>query len=736
VTSADNYIRRGGLRVAGTLDRFVTGEVLPPLAIDPEAFWSGFAQIVATFGPRNATLLEHRSILQEQLDEWHSTHSGAGDIAGYRRFLTEIGYLEPALAPVSIDVDNVDPEIALIAGPQLVVPLDNARFALNAANARWNSLYDALYGTNVIPDREGADRGSRYNPVRGERVIAFVNGFLDQAVPIASGSYGEVTQFNLTTETPVALTVQLSDGRVSELADPTQFVGFHRDQDITQILLRNHGLHIELVVDRRHPIGQQNLAGVADVILEAAITTIQDCEDSVVTVDAFDKTLIYRNWLGLMTGVLEATFEKEGGKLTRRLRADRSFTAPDGTPLTLPGRSLLLIRNVGMHMMTDIVQTEDGGAIPEGFLDALMTVTVAMYELRGLGAFRNSATGSIYVVKPKMHGSAEVAFTVEVFAAVERLLDLPENTVKIGIMDEERRTSLNLANCIAAARQRVIFINTGFLDRTGDEIHTAMRAGPVVRKGDMRSTAWLLAYEQNNVDVALAMGFRGIAQIGKGMWAMPDAMAELVDTKIAHPRAGASCAWVPSPTAAALHAMHYHIVDVAARQDEIALHPSTQFDDLLVLPLLMSQPTSVEIAEELANNAQGILGYVVRWVGQGIGCSKVPDIKGVALMEDRATLRISSQHIANWLLHGLVERDAIVSTFVEMAALVDEQNANDSAYRPMLPDATSSPGVSAALELVFEGAKSPNGYTEDILNAWRRRVKTQEADRATKGAPT
>jgi malate synthase len=455
-----------------------------------------------------------------------------------------------------------------------------------------------------------------------------------------------------------------------------------------------------------------------------------------VTVDAFDKTLIYRNWLGLMTGVLEATFEKDGGQLTRRLRADRSFTAPDGTPLTLPGRSLLLIRNVGMHMMTDIVQTKDGAAIPEGFLDALMTVTIAMYELRELGAFRNSATGSIYVVKPKMHGSAEVAFMVEVFAAVERLLDLPENTVKIGIMDEERRTSLNLANCIAAARHRVIFINTGFLDRTGDEIHTAMRAGPVVRKGDMRSTAWLLAYEQNNVDVALAMGFHGIAQIGKGMWAMPDAMAELVDTKIAHPRAGASCAWVPSPTAAALHAMHYHIVDVAARQDEIALHPSTQFDDLLVLPLLKSQPTSVEIAEELANNAQGILGYVVRWVGQGIGCSKVPDIKGVALMEDRATLRISSQHIANWLLHGLLERDAIVSTFVEMAALVDEQNANDSAYQPMLPDATSSPGVSAALELVFEGAKSPNGYTEDILNAWRRRVKTQEADRATKGAPT
>lgn len=736
MTFVDSHARRGGLRVAGVLDRFVADEVLPPLGIDPEAFWSGLAEIVATFGPRNTSLLEYRWSLQEQLDNWHSTHSGAGDVAEYRRFLTEIGYLETATAPVSIDVENVDPEISRIAGPQLVVPLDNARFALNAANARWCSLYDALYGTNVIPEHEGADRGSSYNPVRGERVIAFANGFLDRAAPLAGGLYGEVTEFHLSGGSPVGLTVQLSDGRTSELADPGQFVGFHRDGDTTRILLRNHELHVELVVDRHHPIGQQNPAGVADVVLEAAITTIQDCEDSVVTVDADDKTLLYRNWLGLMTGVLEETFEKDGSPLTRRLRPDRSFSAPDGTPFTLPGRSLLLIRNVGLHMMTDIVQTEDGRAIPEGLLDALMTVTIAMHELRGLGAFRNSTAGSVYVVKPKMHGSAEVAFTAEVFSAVERLLNLTENTVKIGIMDEERRTSLNLANCIAAARQRVIFINTGFLDRTGDEIHTAMKAGPVVRKGDMRSTAWLLAYERNNVDVALAMGFRGVAQIGKGMWAMPDAMAELVEVKIAHPRAGASCAWVPSPTAATLHAMHYHYVDVAARQDEIAQQPSTRFDHLLELPLLASRPTSVEIAEELANNAQGILGYVVRWVGQGIGCSKVPDIKGVALMEDRATLRISSQHIANWLYHGLLEHDAIVSTFVAMAALVDEQNANDSAYRPMLPDAMSSPGVLAALELVFKGTESPNGYTEDILNAWRRRVKGQDQERATKGALT
>jgi malate synthase len=736
MTTTDDYVRRSGLRIAGTLDHFVSNEVLPTLGIEPEVFWSGFAEIVSTFGPRNTALLERRSALQEQLDTWHSTHSGAGDVEEYRRFLTEIGYLEPASAPVSIDVDNVDPEIALIAGPQLVVPLDNARFALNAANARWISLYDALYGTNVIPDRGGAEQGGSYNPVRGEKVITFVNEFLDRAVPLADALYSEVTEFTLTSETPTTLTAQLSDGRTCELVDPTHFAGFRRDENATHLLLRNHGLHIELVIDRRHPIGQQSPAGVADVILEAAITTIQDCEDSVVTVDAIDKTLLYRNWLGLMTGELEATFEKDGSQLTRRLRGDHSFTAPDGARLTLSGRSLLLIRNVGIHMMTDIVQTEDGGAVPEGLLDALMTVTIATYELRGLGALRNSATGSVYVVKPKMHGSAEVAFTVDVFSAVEGLLGLPENTVKIGIMDEERRTSLNLANCIAAARQRVIFINTGFLDRTGDEIHTAMRAGPVVRKNDMRTTPWLLAYETNNVDVALAMGFRDAAQIGKGMWAMPDAMAELVEAKIAHPQAGASCAWVPSPTAAALHAMHYHFVDVAARQDEIALHPSTRLDDLLELPLLTSKPTSDEIAEELANNAQGILGYVVRWVGQGIGCSKVPDIKGVALMEDRATLRISCQHIANWLLHGLLERDMIVSTFVEMAALVDEQNANDTAYRPMMPDALESPGVMAALELVFEGADSPNGYTEEILNAWRLRVKTQATDHASEGVRT
>lgn len=725
--SDDTYVRRADLRVAETLDSFVTGEVLPSLGIDPEVFWSGLTEIVATFGPRNASLLDKRSLLQDQLDTWHSDHSGAGDVAEYRRFLTDIGYLEPVSPPVSIDVSDVDPEIALIAGPQLVVPLDNARFALNAANARWISLYDALYGTNVIPEADGADRGSTYNPVRGERVIAYANDFLDRAVPLASGQYAEVTGFNLTSETPVTLTVQLADGRVSPLADPEQFVGFHRDHDATKILLRNHGLHIELVVDRQHPIGRRSLAGLSDVTLESAVTTIQDCEDSVVTVDASDKTLLYRNWLGLMVGDLEASFEKDGSPLTRRLRGDRSFMAPDGTPLDLPGRSLLLIRNVGQHMMTDIVRTEDGAAIPEGLLDAWITVTIALYDLRGLGSFRNSTKGSIYVVKPKMHGSAEVAFTVDVFSAIERLLGLPENTVKMGIMDEERRTSLNLANCIAAARRRVIFINTGFLDRTGDEIHTAMTAGPVVRKNDMRSTAWLLAYEQNNVDVGLAMGFRGVAQIGKGMWAMPDAMAELVEFKIAHPQAGASCAWVPSPTAAALHAMHYHLVDVGARQDEIALHPSTHFDDLLELPLLATMPTEAEVASELANNAQSILGYVVRWVDQGIGCSKVPDIHGVGLMEDRATLRISSQHVANWLLHRLLDRDTIVDAFVEMAALVDEQNASDPAYEAMLPDALSSPGVSAALDLVFNGVTSPNGYTEDTLTAWRRTVKARDA---------
>ena len=733
MTTTDHYALRGGLRVSEVLDRFVADEVLAPLGIEPEVFWSGFAGIVKAFGPRNAALLERRSNLQHQLDQWHLEHAGSGDIALYRNFLTEIGYLEPTSALKPIDVDHVDAEIALIAGPQLVVPLDNARFALNAANARWTSLYDALYGTNVIPELNGGDRGTSYNPVRGERVIAYANAFLDRAVPLANGTYGDVTDFVLSVEQPVTLTVQLRDGTSSQLADPTQFVGLLRDDESTRLLLRNHRLHVELVVDRRHPIGQNSPSGLADVVLESAITTIQDCEDSVVTVDAVDKTLVYRNWLGLMTGALEATFEKSGGQLTRRLNSDRTFDAPDGTPFTLPGRSLLLIRNVGLHMMTDAVQSDLGHAVPEGLLDALLTVTIAMHELRGLGSFRNSAAGSVYVVKPKLHGSDEVAFAVDVFSEVERLLNLPQNTVKIGIMDEERRTSLNLANCIAAARERVIFINTGFLDRTGDEIHTATQAGPVVRKGDMRSTPWLLAYETNNVDVALSMGFRGVAQIGKGMWAMPDAMAELVEVKIAHPMAGASCAWVPSPTAATLHALHYHFVDVAGRQDEIALHPSTRFEDLLELPLLTSRPTDAETAEELANNAQGMLGYVVRWVDQGIGCSKVPDINGVELMEDRATLRISSQHIANWLHHGLLDRETIMSTFVQMAALVDEQNAKDPAYRPMLPDAKSSAGVSAALELVFEGTKSPNGYTEDILNAWRRRVKANDHDRATNG---
>ena len=736
MTTTDQYVARGGLRVAEILDRFVTNEVLPPLGIDPETFWSGFAEIVATFGPRNAALLEFRSSLQEQLDQWHVEHSGSGDIAQYRSFLSDIGYLEPTTAPTPIDVDHVDAEIALIAGPQLVVPLDNARFALNAANARWTSLYDALYGTNVITENDGGERGTSYNPVRGERVIAYANGFLDRAAPLANGSYGDVTDFILSAEQPVTLTVQLRDGSTSALADPTQFVGLARDGDSTGLLLRNHRLHVELIVDRRHPIGRTSPSGLADVVLESAITTIQDCEDSVVTVDAADKTLVYRNWLGLMTGVLEATFEKGGDQLTRRLQPDRTFDAPDGTRFTLPGRSLLLIRNVGLHMMSDAVLTKDGQAVPEGLLDALLTVTIAMHELRGLGSFRNSVAGSVYVVKPKLHGSAEVSFAVDVFSEIERLLNLPQNTVKIGIMDEERRTSLNLANCIEAARERVIFINTGFLDRTGDEIHTATQAGPVVRKGDMRTTPWLVSYELNNVDVALSMGFRGVAQIGKGMWAMPDAMAELVEAKIAHPMAGASCAWVPSPTAATLHAMHYHFVDVVARQDEIAQHPSTRFEDLLQLPLLTGRPSDVETAEELANNAQGMLGYVVRWVDQGIGCSKVPDINGVELMEDRATLRISSQHIANWLHHGLLNRETIVATFVDMAALVDEQNANDPAYRPMLPDAMSSAGVSAALELVFEGTTTPNGYTEDTLNAWRRRVKAEDNRRATNGEPT
>ena len=719
------YVSRAGLRVAKVLDDFVAGEVLAPLSVDVTEFWAGMADLFARFGPRNAELLARRDALAAQLDTWHREHHGAGDPADYRAFLTEIGYLEPDPGAVSIEVDGVDPEISSLAGPQLVTPLNNARFALNAANARWGSLYDALYGTDVLSEEDGATRGASYNPVRGERVIEYTNGLLDEIVPLADGSHAEVVSFEIGDVAPHALTATLADGRVSALREPSQFVGFQREATTLRLLLRQHGLHLEIVVDPAHPIGAQHPAGVADVVLEAALTTIQDCEDAVAAVDADDKVEIYRNWLGLMNGTLEATFEKGNSLTTRRLVDDRSFSAPDGSTFVLPGRSLLLVRNVGLHMMTDAVTTADGEEIPEGVLDAAITVAIAAHDLRGLGRHRNSRSGSIYIVKPKLHGSAEVAFAVDVFAAVEKLLGLPSETVKIGIMDEERRTSVNLAACIAAARRRVIFINTGFLDRTGDEIHTDMEAGPVIRKGDMKSAPWLLAYEDRNVDVGVAAGFRGVAQIGKGMWAAPEAMADMVRIKIAHPEAGGSCAWVPSPTAATLHAMHYHLVDVADRQAAVAKRVPVPVDVILELPLLTQTPTEAEIEQELSNNTQGILGYVVRWIDQGIGCSKVPDIHNVELMEDRATLRISSQHIANWLRHGIIDRETVVAMFEKMVVVVDAQNAGDPRYRPMATDLASSAAFCAALDLVFEGLTVPNGYTEPVLHRWRRKVKAR-----------
>jgi len=730
MTSGDTRIERAGLKVSKILDDYVANELLHMVGINVDAYWRSFAEIVAEFLPRIDAVLESRLTLQRQLDTWLPEHAGAS-IEEHRRFLLQIGYLEEQRDVASIAIDRVDREIAAIAGPQLVVPLDNARFALNAANARWGSLYDALYGTNVIPEDGDLARGSSYNATRGERVIEFANQFLDSAVPLETGSYADVREYRLSVSLPTELTVELNDGRVSGLRDPNQFVGFAVDGISKRLLLVNHGLHIEIDVNREHPIGEKNPTGVADVILESAVTTIQDCEDSVAVVDADDKVVAYRNWLGLMAGTLQATFQKGGVEHTRRLEGDRSYVARDGSPLVLRGRSLLLIRNVGFHMKSDIVETADGRNIPESLLDIMVNATTALIDLRRLGRYPNSEVENVYFVMPKMHGSGEVALAVDIFAAVEKTLGLSANTIKIGIMDEERRTSLNLSNCIGAARERVIFINTGFLDRTGDEIHTVMTSGAVVRKEEMRSEPWLVTYERNNVDVALAMGFQGVAQIGKGMWTMPDAMAEMLEQKIVQLKAGASCAWVPSPTAATLHALHYHDVDVAERQNEIASQPSPDASDLLRLPLLGRSLSDSEIAEVLKINAQSILGYVVRWVDQGIGCSKVPDLNGVGLMEDRATLRISSQLLANWLSHGLVARDDITLAFVDMAGLVDQQNGGDMAYWPMMPNPLSSLGMGAALELVFQGRESPNGYTEGVLNTWRRRAKEVQDNEAT-----
>ena len=715
------YISEGNLNIDAALHQFVTDRLLPAAQIDAGQFWAGFDQVAHRLAPKNAALIDRREQLQQQIDSWFAARKDSPfEQSEYTAFLTEIGYLVEAPDDFVISTSNVDDEIATIAGPQLVVPVMNARYALNAANARWGSLYDALYGTDVIPEADGQEKGTRYNPVRGAAVIAYVRGLLDSSVPVDGTSWADITGLSVSDGRLV-----ITDGANEYgLTDTGQFAGYTGQAGApSSILLKVNNLHIDIILNADGVIGSADKAGINDVIVESAVSTIMDCEDSVAAVDGEDKVLAYHNWLGLMQGDLSVEMEKGGKTITRALNPDRTYTAPDGTSLTLHGRSLMLVRNVGHLMTNPAVLLSDGSEIPEGILDGFMTVLAAMPDRMRKG---NSRTGSVYIVKPKMHGPEEVEFACEIFSEVEALLGLAANTVKIGIMDEERRTTVNLKACIHAAAARVVFINTGFLDRTGDEIHTSMAAGPMIRKADMKQAAWIGAYENWNVDVGLACGFSGKAQIGKGMWAMPDMMAEMMNQKSGHPQSGANCAWVPSPTAASLHALHYHQIDVFARQAELTGNNRASLDDILTIPVA-SRPnwSQDDIQQELENNAQGILGYVVRWIDQGIGCSKVPDINNIGLMEDRATLRISSQHIANWLYHGICTKDQVMAVMKKMAKIVDAQNENDPAYEAMADNFDSSIAFQAACDLVFEGSRQPSGYTEPILHQRRLEKKAQ-----------